>query len=123
MGNAIIFQAKKTSEEFVEQRKLRVRIGLLCFDFVPCSHFVEIEGIEGWVAYTSPMIVSCFVKNPERFYIDSKFMPELEIERPGVEHFDIYNTPNRHAIDPERVLDIHKKGLQLTGSLISEFHT
>ncbi len=85
--------------------KRTVRIGVMCFDFVPCKHFVHVEGIPGWALYDSVTITKRFIKNPEHFAIDSKLMPELEIARPDASHFELYNqeTPE----DPDKVLRMH----------------
>lgn len=100
-----------------EQKVTRVKIGIACLGFVPCVHFIYIEGIEGWVAYEAPMIVRCFLKNRKRFYFDSKFMPQLEIERPDEKHFEWYEKLN--PIDPDEVVQLHKRAL-IDGSLVSE---
>lgn len=124
MGNSQTFP--HTTQEIKDQlyvtdpKKIRVRIGFMCFDFVPCSHFVEIEGIDGWVAYEAPMIMKCFLKNGKHFAIDSKFMPELGIERPDITHFEWYK--NLTPIDPNEVIEMHKRAL-VTGSLVSVSHT
>ena len=117
MGNS---QTAPTVIEDIEteQELMRVKIGISCMGFVPCVHFINIEGIDGWVAYEAPMIVRCFLKNRKRFYLDSKFMPQLEIERPDDKHFEWYE--KLHPIDPDEVIILHKRAL-ITGSLISEF--
>lgn len=81
----------------------------MCFDFVPCKHFVQVEGIPGWAVYDARQIAQRFVQNPEAFEIDSKFMPELEIERPGPKHFEPYIHDRMESIEPQTVLEIHTK--------------
>jgi hypothetical protein len=79
----------------------------MCFDFVPCKHYVQVEGIPGWALYDSVTITKRFIKNPEHFSIDSKFMPELEIARPDATHFELYKleTPE----DPDKVMQMHAR--------------
>jgi hypothetical protein len=104
MGNRVSLQPK-TSQPTQPIKQRTVRIGIMCFDFVPCKHFVHVEGIPGWALYDSVTITKRFIKNPEHFTIDSKFMPELEIARPDASHFELYNqeTPE----DPDKVLRMH----------------
>ena len=107
MGNrdSIPSEVKETTYNW----PLRVRIGILCMDFTPCKHFVHVEGIPGWAVYDSKTIVKRFIKNPEYFTIDSKFMPEVGIARPDASHFEMYNSD---AILPEehvKVIQMHTR--------------
>jgi hypothetical protein len=120
MGNSQTAAPVVVEENPEPKNLIRVKIGIACLGFVPCVHFIYIEGIEGWVAYEAPMIVRCFFKNRERFYFDSKFMPQLEIERPNEKHFEWYE--KLEPIDPDEVVKLHKRALA-TGSLVSESRT
>jgi hypothetical protein len=81
----------------------------MCFDFVPCKHFVQIEGIPGWAVYDARQIAQRFVRNPDAFELDSKFMPELNVQRPDAKHFEPYVRDKLPHINPKDVLEIHKK--------------
>ncbi len=120
MGNSQLQTFQKHDQPVSERKPVCVKIGIACLGFVPCVHFVCIEGIDGWVAYEAPMVMKCFFKNSKHFVLDSKFMPELEIERPDITHFEWYE--NLSAIDPNDVIEMHKRAL-LTGSLIGVSHT
>ncbi len=90
-------------------KRLKVKIGIMCFDFVPCKHFVQIEGLPGWAVYDARQIAQRFVRNPDAFELDSKFMPELNVQRPDANHFEPYIHDKLPSINPEDVLEIHKK--------------
>ncbi len=110
MGNRVSPQPH-TSEPTLSKHKwpVRVRIGILCMDFTQCKHFVHVEGVSGWAVYDANQIVKRFLKNPEHFSIDSKFMPELEITRPDATHFEFYNSESIQAEDPDKVMEMHIK--------------
>lgn len=120
MGNSQTIGEKVEEDDIEPKNLVRVKIGIACLGFVPCVHFIYVEGIEGWVAYEAPMIARCFLKNRERFYFDSKFMPQLEIERPDEKHFEWYD--KLQPIDPDEVMKLHKRALA-AGSLVCESHT
>lgn len=80
----------------------------MCFDFVPCKHFVHMEGFPGWAVYDARQIAQRFVRN-DAFELDSKFIPELDMQRPDAKHFEPYIHDTMPVIDPELVLEIHKK--------------
>ena len=117
MGNSQTAAPSVIGKNETERKLTRVKIGIACLGFVPCVHFVNIEGIDGWVAYEAPMIVRCFLKNRERFYFDSKFMPQLEIERPDDKHFEWYE--KLQPFDPDQVIEAHKRAL-VTGLTVSD---
>lgn len=100
-----------TTTPFVREltKRRKVKIGVMCFGFVPCKHFVHIEGFPGWAVYDARQIAQRFVQNPEAFELDSKFMPELDMQRPDANHFEPYIHDNMQSIDPEVVLEIHSK--------------
>jgi hypothetical protein len=93
----------------VPPKKLKVKVGIMCFDFVPCKHFVHVEGIPGWAVYDARQIAQRFVRNPDAFELDSKFMPELNVQRPDANHFEPYIRDKLPPINPEDVVEIHKK--------------
>lgn len=105
MGNRVSPQEQEQQTTWPRQ----VRIGILCMDFVPCKHFVHIEGIPGWALYDSVTIVKRFIKNPEHFQIESKFMPEVGIARPDASHFESYNSDSILPEDPKKVLQLHTR--------------
>jgi hypothetical protein len=110
MGN----HASQENPEQEHKWPVRVQIGIMCFDFVPCKHFVHVEGIPGWAVYDSITIAKCFINNPEHFTIDSKYMPELGIARPDSNHFEMYKFAAPE--DPDKVLQMHASATKHTTS-------
>jgi hypothetical protein len=100
---------QKEEKAVTTRPRLKVKIGIMCFDFVPCKHFVQIEGIPGWAVYDARQIAQRFVRNPEAFEIDSKYMPELNVQRPDANHFEPYVHDKLSPIDPDVVIEMHKK--------------
>lgn len=106
MGNRVTTTIQTTNEQ-KQTWPVRVRFGILCMDFVPCKHFVHVEGIPGWVVYDSATITKRFIKNPEYFTIESRFMPEVGIARPDASHFELYNSDCILPEDPDKVMQMH----------------
>ena len=97
------------SESRTTTPKRKVKVGVMCFDFIPCKHFVQLEGFPGWAVYDAKQIAQRFVRNPDAFEFDSKFIPELDIQRPDAKHFEPYIHDKMEEIKPELVLEIHSK--------------